>query len=122
MQVGKAIDGRLTLVDPASGTGARDDDLGREFHAEVLLALNRLIKAVGNKNSVAEWREVAEAVKERLGGGPTEVRVSAILRIERLRSLREADERRRLDPDPLVEPAEAGEAAALRDAVAAANL
>jgi hypothetical protein len=44
------------------------------------------------------------------------------LRIERLRSLREADERRRVEPDPLVEPAEAGVAAALRDAVAAANL
>ena len=50
-----------------------------------------------------------------------EVRVSAILRIERLRSLREADERRRLESDPLVEPAEAGVAAALRDAVAVAN-
>lgn len=71
---------------------------------------------------MAEWREVAEAANERLGGGPAEVRVSTILRIERLRSLREADERRRSEPDPLVEPAEAGVAAALRDAVAAANL
>ena len=122
VQVGTAADGRLTLVDPGLGTGARTDAIGRELHGEVILALDRLIAAVGQNNAVAEWREVAEAVKERLGGGPAEVRVSAILRIERLRSLREADERRRVVLDPLVEPAEAGVAAALRDAVAAANL
>ena len=122
VQVATAADGRLTLLDRPLAAGARDDALGRELHGELILALDRLIAAAGRSNVVAEWREVAEAVKERIGGGPTEVRVSAILRFERLRSLREADERRRLAPDPLVEPAEAGVAAALRDAVAAANL
>jgi hypothetical protein len=117
-----ARDGQLTLLDPASGSGARDDAIGRELHTEVIRALDRLIAAVGQKNALSEWRESAEGAKERLGGGPREVRVSAILRIERLRSLREADERRRVEPDPLIEPAEAGVAAALRDAVAAANL
>jgi hypothetical protein len=122
VQVGTAPDGRLTLVDPALGVGARDDDVGRELHGELIAALDRLIAAAGRSNMVAEWREAAEAAKARLGDEPREVRVSAILRIERLRSLREADDRRRLESDPLVEPAEAGVAAALRDAVAAANL
>ncbi len=121
-QVGVAAGGRLTLVDRPLAEAARDDALGRELHGEVVAALDRLIVAAGRSNVVAEWREVAEGVRERLGSGPAEVRVSAILRIERLRSLREADERRRVEPDPLVEPAEAGVAAALRDAVAAANL
>lgn len=121
IQVGTAPDGRLTLVDPALGVGARDDDVGRELHAEVIAALDRLIAKARQSNAVAEWREAAEAAKERLGDGPLEVRVSAILRIERLRSLREADDRRRLAPDPLVEPVEEELAAALDVAVKAAN-
>lgn len=122
VQVGTAADGRLMLVDPMAGSGARDDEIGRELHQEVIAALDRLISVAGRSNVVAEWREAAAAAKERLGTRPSEVRVSAILRIERLRSLREADERRRSDPDPLGEPAEVGIAAALRDAVAAVNL
>jgi Ran GTPase-activating protein (RanGAP) involved in mRNA processing and transport len=124
VQVGTAADGWLTLVDPAAGAGARDDAIGRELHGEVIVALDRLIGAARSSNGVVEGecRLAAAEAKERLGGAPAEVRVSAILRIERLRSLREADERRRVEPDPLVEPAEAGVAAALRDAVAAANL
>lgn len=122
LQAGTAPDGRLTLIDPALDTGARDDEIGRELHGELIATLDRLIVAAGRSNVVAEWRDAAEAAKARLGNGPREVRVSAILRIERLRSLRAADERRRLEPDALVEPAEAGVAAALRDAVAAANL
>ena len=122
VQVAAGSDGRLALVDRPLAERARDDAVGRELHGEVVLALDRLIATAGRSNVVAEWREAAEATKERLGSGPTEMKVSAILRIERLRSLREVDERRRSEPDPMVEPAEAGVAAALRDAVAAANL
>ena len=122
MAVGAGSDARLTLVDPPLASGARDDAVGRELHAELLLALDRLIAATGQSNRLAEWRAAAMAARERLGAGPAEVRLSAVLRIERLRSLYQIDERRRVEVDPLIEPAEAGAAGALRDAVASANL
>ena len=122
LRVSVGDDGRLRSENAPLAEEARDDQIGRELHAEVIEALDRLIVAAGRSNTVAEWREAAEGAKERLGAEPSEVRVSALLRIERLRGLREADERRRQEPDPLVQPAEAGVAAALGDAVAAANL
>lgn len=121
-RVAVGIDRRLALDDAELADEARDDEIGRELHGEVLAALDRLIAAAGRSNTVAEWREAAQGAKTRLGAAPRDVRTSLILRIERLRSLREADERRRKEADPLVAPAEAGVAAALSDAVAAANI
>lgn len=54
VQVGTAADGRLTLVDPELGAGARDDEIGRELHGEFIEALDRLIAAAGRSNVVAE--------------------------------------------------------------------
>lgn len=122
LSVGVGDDGRLTLVDPALGEAARDDDFGRELHQEAVRALRRLIEAAGASNQLAPWRQAAEEVLDRLGSGPREVHRRVVLRIEQLRALRQADERRRTEPDPLHAPAEAGAAATLRTAEAALNL
>lgn len=123
IQISTSSRGRLVAADDVLASAARDDAIGRELHEEVSLALDRLIEVARRSNKPAETdcRQAAEDAKERLGTEPQQVRISAILRIERLRLLREADERRRSAADTLVEPLEAGVAAALGDALAAAN-
>lgn len=66
VQVGTAADGRLTLVDPAIGDGARDDASGRELHGEVVETLDRLGEGAGEGGAGA-CRRGGDAGEDRDG-------------------------------------------------------
>lgn len=85
-------------------------------------ALEALAQAASRSDRLADWRTAARRALDRLGTSPRDVRETLVLRVERLRALLWADDERRREADPLVEPAEPGAAAVLREAVNAANL